>query len=360
MSSKKDKHYLNLALNLAKNMEGLTGTNPSVGSVLVKNDEIISLASTGYNGTPHSEFSLLNKIDKQTTKGSSLYVTLEPCSHYGKTPPCTNIIIDKKISRLVFGAHDIDERSSKRAKQILKSKKIKVKNINMPLINEFYKSYIFQRKYKQPYVVGKIACSKDFFIKSLKSKYISNAYTQSFSHHLRYKNHAILVTYKTINEDNPSLDCRLSGLNEYSPLKVIIDKDLKVKKSANIFKIKNTKIIIFYNSGDKKKIKFLKDKRAKLINVKLNKDGEFDLKEIMLTLYQNNIRFLLIEGGYQFTNKMLDKNLFNEFYLIKTDNKLRQSGKLNIKKIVYKLSKKFKIKSNIKQYFDKNRITRFI
>ena len=112
MSSKKDKLYLNLALNLAKNMEGLTGTNPSVGSVLVKNDEIVSLASTGYNGTPHSEFSLLNKIDKKITKGSSLYVTLEPCSHYGKTPPCTNIIIDKKISRLVFGAHDIDERLS--------------------------------------------------------------------------------------------------------------------------------------------------------------------------------------------------------------------------------------------------------
>ena len=93
MSSKKDKLYLNLALNLAKNMEGLTGTNPSVGSVLVKNDEIVSLASTGYNGIPHSEFSLLNKIDKKITKGSSLYVTLEPCSHYGKTPPCTLSLI---------------------------------------------------------------------------------------------------------------------------------------------------------------------------------------------------------------------------------------------------------------------------
>ncbi len=360
MSSKKDKLYLNLALNLAKNMEGLTGTNPSVGSVLVKNDEIISLASTGYNGTPHSEFNLLNKIDKKITKGSSLYVTLEPCSHYGKTPPCTNIIIDKKISRLVFGAHDIDERSSKRAKKILKSKKIKVKNINVPKINEFYKPYIFQRKYKKPYVVGKIACSKDFFIKSSKSKYISNTYTQSFSHYLRYKNQAILVTYKTINEDNPLLDCRLSGLNEYSPIKVIIDKNLKVKKNANIFKFKNTKIIIFYNSDEKKKIKFLKSKKVKLIKVKLEKNGEFDLKKIMSILYQNNIRFLLVEGGNQFTNKMLDKNLFNEFYLIKTDNKLRQSGKLNIKKIVYKLSKKFRIKNNINQYFDKNRITRFI
>ena len=335
MSSKKDKLYLNLALNLAKNMEGLTGTNPSVGSVLVKNDEIVSLASTGYNGTPHSEFSLLNKIDKKITKGSSLYVTLEPCSHYGKTPPCTNIIINKRISRLVFGAHDIDERSSKRAKQILKSKKIKVKNINVPKISEFYKPYIFQRKYKQPYVVGKIACSKDFFIKSSKSKYISNTYTQSFSHYLRYKNQAILVTYKTINEDNPLLDCRLSGLNEYSPIKVIIDKNLKVKKNANIFKLKNTKIIIFYNSGDKKKIKFLKSKKVKLINVKLEKNGEFDLKKVMSILYQNNIRFLLVEGGNHLTNKMLDKNLFNEFYLIKTDSKLRQSGKLNIKKTVY-------------------------
>ena len=360
MSSKKDKHYLNLALNLAKNMEGLTGTNPSVGSVLVKNDEVISLASTNYNGTPHSEFNLLNKFDRKTTKHSTLYVTLEPCSHYGKTPPCTNIIIDKKISRLVFGADDIDERSKKRAKQILKFNKIKVKSINVPKINEFYKPYIFQRKYKQPYVTGKIACSKDFFIKSLKSKYISNIYTQSFSHHLRYKNQAILVTYKTINEDNPLLDCRLSGLNEHSPIKVVIDKNLKIKKNANIFKLKNAKIIIFYNSGDKKKIKFLKSKKIKLINVKLNKESEFDLKKVMLILYQNNIRFLLVEGGNRLTNKLLDKNLFNEFYLIKTDNKLRKSGKLNIKRIVYKLSKKFKNKNNINQYFDKNNITRFI
>ena len=116
---------------------------------------------------------------------------------------------------------------------------------------------------------------------------------------------------------------------------------------------------IFYNSGDKKKIKFLKSKKVKLINVKLQRNGEFDLRKVMSILYQNNIRFLLVEGGNQLTNKMLNKNLFNEFYLIKTDNKLRQSGKLNIKKIVYKLSKKFKIKSNINQYFDKNRITRF-
>ena len=235
-----------------------------------------------------------------------------------------------------------------------------VKNINVPKINEFYKPYIFQRKYKQPYVVGKIACSKDFFIKSSKSKYISNIYTQSFSHHLRYKNQAILVTYKTINEDNPLLDCRLPGLNEYSPIKVIIDKNLKIKKNANIFKLENTKIIIFYNSGDKKKIKFLKGKRVKLINVKLKKNGEFDLKKIMLILYQKNIRFLLVEGGNQFTNKMLDENLFNEFYLIKTNNKLRQSGKLNIKKIVYKLLKKFRIRSNINHYFDRNSITKFI
>ena len=85
MSSKKDRLYLNLALNLAKNMEGLTGTNPSVGSVLVKNDEVISLASTGYNGTPHSEFSLLNKIDKKITKGSSLYVTF--CLLYTSPSP---------------------------------------------------------------------------------------------------------------------------------------------------------------------------------------------------------------------------------------------------------------------------------
>ena len=127
-------------------------------------------------------------------------------------------------------------------------------------------------------------------------------------------------------------------------------------------KIKKPTIVVGNSLGGHIALVFAKKypKKVKLIKVKLEKNGEFDLKKIMSILYQNNIRFLLVEGGNQFTNKMLDKNLFNEFYLIKTDNKLRQSGKLNIKKIVYKLSKKFKIKSNINQYFDKNRITRFI
>ena len=103
MSTKKDKFstkdikYMKLALNLARVRQGLTGTNPSVGCVIVKNDEIISIGQTGYKGTPHAEFNAINNSNDDL-KGSKMYVTLEPCSHYGKTSPCTNIIIQNKIN----------------------------------------------------------------------------------------------------------------------------------------------------------------------------------------------------------------------------------------------------------------------
>ena len=185
MSSKKDKFYLNLALNLAKNMEDLTGTNPSVGSVLVKNDEVISLASTGYNGTPHSEFNLLNKVDKKITKGSSLYVTLEPCSHYGKTPPCVDLIKSKKIRKTYYCFDDPDLRTYKKAKKRLKEKIIKINSSSKNL--NFYKGYYLNKKKKMPLVDAKIACSKDNFTINRKSKWITNLRSRKTAHLIRSK-----------------------------------------------------------------------------------------------------------------------------------------------------------------------------
>ena len=103
MSSKKDKFYLKLALNLAKQHEGLTRENPSVGCVIVKNNKILSLSNTSINGRPHAEANAIRLANKNDLKGSTIYVTLEPCTHYGKTPPCTDLIIKKKYQKLYMG-----------------------------------------------------------------------------------------------------------------------------------------------------------------------------------------------------------------------------------------------------------------
>ena len=102
MSSKKDNYYLNLALDLAKDREGLTGSNPSVGAIIVKNGLVISQGQTGFGGRPHAEFNAINSCKANELKGSTMYVTLEPCTHYGKTPPCIKQIINSKIKRVVI------------------------------------------------------------------------------------------------------------------------------------------------------------------------------------------------------------------------------------------------------------------
>ena len=127
MSSKNDKYYLKLALNLAKQNEGLTSENPSVGCVIVKNNKILSLSKTSINGRPHAEVNAIRLANTKYLKGSTIYVTLEPCTHHGKTPPCTNLIIKTKIREVIYSVTDIDERVKGKSFKILKSNKIIVR-----------------------------------------------------------------------------------------------------------------------------------------------------------------------------------------------------------------------------------------
>ena len=160
----KDKFYMDLALDLARSRHGLTGSNPSVGCVIVKNDKIISIGQTSFNGRPHAESNAI-KNSFEDLKGSKMYVTLEPCCHHGLTPPCTDLIIKSKISEVIYSVTDIDKRVSNKSFKILNSKKIIVKKgLLKNKIESFYYPYFFNRKKKLPYVTGKIAISKNNII----------------------------------------------------------------------------------------------------------------------------------------------------------------------------------------------------
>ena len=169
---------MTLALNLARARQGLTGDNPSVGCVIVKNDNIISIGQTGYNGRPHAEYSAI-KNSNENLKGAKLYVTLEPCNHYGKTPPCTKEIIKNKIIEVLYSIEDIDKRVKSKSFKILQRKNIIVKKgLLKNYVGDFYKSYFYNRKNKIPYVTGKIAISKNNLIYSKDNKKITNACIQ--------------------------------------------------------------------------------------------------------------------------------------------------------------------------------------
>jgi diaminohydroxyphosphoribosylaminopyrimidine deaminase/5-amino-6-(5-phosphoribosylamino)uracil reductase len=260
--SLKDKFYMEIALKLANARQGLTGSNPSVGCVIVKNDKIISIGQTSYNGRPHAEYNAIkNSVDD--LNGSKMYVTLEPCCHHGFTPPCTNLIINSKISEVIYSVADIDKRVRNKSFKILKSRNIEVKKgLLEDEINNFYSSYFINRIKKIPFVTGKIAVSKNNLIYSKLNKKITNIHSDKFTHLLRYKNDALMISYKTLNKDNSKLNCRIKGFRNYSPKRIILDNKLKTKINSYLIKTANKdNTIIFYNQADKSKVSNFKKKK---------------------------------------------------------------------------------------------------
>jgi len=356
--SKKDKTYMRLALNLAKIRHGLTGVNPSVGCVIVKNDEIISIGQTGFNGRPHAEYNAI-KNSNVNLEGSKMYVTLEPCNHYGQTPPCTKQIIKHKISKVIYSVEDVDKKVKGKSFKILRSKDIIVKkNLLSEEINIFYKPYYFNRKKRIPYVTGKIAVSKNNLIYSKGTKKITDIHSDKLTHFLRYKNDSLMVSYKTVNIDDPKLSCRLEGLGKFSPKRIILDNNLATNIGSYIFRTSNKKnTIIFYNKANKKKVLFFKKKGIQLIKTNLLKNKNFDIESIFRKIYILGCRNLLVEGGNDLSKSIIKKKLFNQFYLFKSPKSLS-------KLVAYKgfncfkdLSQKYKSKNKINTLLGKDSIT---
>ena len=354
----KDKNYMNLAINLARVRQGLTGVNPSVGCVITKDDDIISIGQTGFNGRPHAETNAINN-SLQNLSGAKMYVTLEPCNHYGKTPPCTKRIIKSGIKEVFYPINDIDNKVKGKSFKILIKENIKVsrgllKNKTMDL----YESYIINRKYKLPFVTAKIAISKNKLLYSEKVKRITNQSSDKLSHYLRYKNDAIMISSNTLNIDNPKLNCRLSGYEKFSPKRIILDKDLNINLSTYIFKTaKKNNTIIFHCSSDHSKIKILKKKGITLIKSRLNFKKRFNLKIIFKKLFSLGIRNLLVEGGEKITKNMLKNRLINQFYLFESLKTLPKTKKHVIFTSNNILNRNYKVKSMISSKLAKDKIT---
>jgi len=356
--SLKDKFYMEIALMLANSRQGLTGSNPSVGCVIVKNDKIISIGQTSFDGRPHAEFNAIkNCIDD--LDGSKMYVTLEPCCHHGLTPPCTNIIIKSKISEVIYSVADIDKRVRNKSLKILNSKNIKVKKgLLENKINNFYSTYFFNRKNQLPFVTGKIAVSKNNLIYSKLNKKITNIHSDKFTHLLRYKNDAIMVSYKTLNKDNSKLNCRIKEFGKYSPKRIILDNRLQTKINSYLIKTANKdNTIIFYNQANKSKVLDFKKKNIQLIRSKVNEQGKFDIKAILKKLYKYNCRNLIIEGGDSLTSHLLKNKIFNKFYLYKSPKNLSKKTEYLKFNSLDILKKNYKNKFNLKLFLGKDKIT---
>ncbi len=314
--------FSTLALNLAEKNLGKTKKNPSVGCIIVKDGSVISSAVTSINGRPHAEFNALNR--DINFKDSYMYVTLEPCTHYGKTPPCTRIIKQKKLKKVFYLFDDPDHRTHKKAKKILnkiqKIQKNKFKNADL------YRSYFLNKLEKFPQIDAKIAISNDYFTISKNNKWITNYRSRKVAHLIRSQYDCIISTSNSINKDNSLLNCRINGLDNYKPDLVIIDRFLKLKKKLKIFNLANRrKTYIITSSNNQKKISFFRKKKIKIINFD-NLNNKKDFMKLFEKLFELGKRRVLIESGLIFLNQLFKFKFINNLYLFKSNRSLKTKG----------------------------------
>ena len=331
--AQKNSYFMNLALNQAKFALGKTSENPAVGCVIVKNDCVISAGFTGTGGRPHAEQNAI-LLSKKNTRNTSIYVTLEPCSHYGKTPPCTKTIAKKGIKKVFFSINDPDLRSKNKCSQILRVKNISVnKGVCSSELKQFYKSYIKSKKSLIPFVTCKMALSKDFFIINKKDKWITNQFSRGRVHLMRSNHDCVMTSSKTVINDNPKLTCRIKGLESSSPSRIILDKNLSIPITSNVIRESmRYRTIIFYNKYNHKKLNMLKKQKIEFVKIPLDINYELDLYESLIKAKELGFYRIFLESGIKLASSFLSKNLVDELSLFISNKKLKKDGKNNIKK----------------------------
>lgn len=295
---KVDKHYMKIALDLAKLGKGKVNPNPLVGAVIVKDKKIIAKGYHEKYGEDHAEVNAF-KNAKENLAGATMYVTLEPCSHYGKTPPCVDKIIDNKISRVVIGMMDPNKLVLGQGIKKLQDAGIEVEvgvlEEECKKLNEVFIKYI---KNEKPFVVLKAAMSLDGKISTAsgESKWITGNKSRSEVHKLRNDLSAIMVGVDTVIIDNPYLTCRI--VDGRNPIRIIIDSKLRIPKDSNVLENTNDikTIIATTEKAPKEKIDYLENLGVWVIKTK-STDEKVNLKELMIKLGELKIDSILLEGG---------------------------------------------------------------
>lgn len=330
---------MSLAINLAKKNLGLTAPNPSVGCVIVKNNQIIATGITSIGGRPHAERVAIDSIsDKTILHGATLYSTLEPCCHFGLSAPCTDLIIENKIGSVVVGEIDPDSRVNGGGIAKLKAAGIKIlTGICEQETKKLNHSFSVSKSQGRPLVSLKIATSLDGKIatKTGDSKWISNEKSRKFAHILRAEADAILIGGNTVRLDNPSLDCRILGLEHCSPHKLILSQSLNFSFNEKIFATKkgsaSTILLTHQANFDSKNLQNWLQKSSDNQVVFFDAVQDSNPKQLKLDLILQKIcslgiNSLLVEGGSSIATAFLQQNLVDELIWIRSQKIIGNDG----------------------------------
>jgi diaminohydroxyphosphoribosylaminopyrimidine deaminase/5-amino-6-(5-phosphoribosylamino)uracil reductase len=310
------EEYMKLALELAKKGIGRVHPNPMVGAVIVKDGKILGQGYHKKCGEGHAEVNAFKDAEEknENVEGAEMYVTLEPCSHFGKTPPCADKIIEKKISKVFIGTLDPNPLVAGRGVKKLKDAGIYVEygilESECYKLNEVFMKYIVK---KEPFVVMKTGMSLDGKIATYsgESKWITEEKSREDVHNLRNELTGIMVGINTVLKDNPQLTCRVNGGR--NPIRIIVDSTLKIPidcKIVNTAKEVET-IIATTDKANLDKINSLEDKGVKIIVVP-SKNGKVNLKELMTILGKLKIDSILLEGGGTLNFSALEEGIVDK------------------------------------------------
>tara|TARA_B110001450_G_scaffold25164_1_gene22180 strand:+ start:294 stop:1304 length:1011 start_codon:yes stop_codon:yes gene_type:complete len=297
-------------LQIAKNGIGTTRPNPSVGAVIVYQNKIIGEGFTSPHGENHAEVNAINAVEnKSLLKEATIFVTLEPCSHFGKTPPCADLIVKHQLKQVIIGCLDSNSLVAGKGVSHLENAGI---NVIVGVLEKecrmHHKRFFKVQENKRPYIILKWAETKDGFVAPIsknenKPIFISNTYSQQLVHKLRSAEHAILVGTKTVLADNPKLNIRSwSGEN---PIRVVLDNTLRIPKNSNILD-GITKTIIITSAKDKN---IVSSKNLIFEEIDFSKNIAKQVCEV-LSKYQ--IQSLIVEGGTQTLQTFIDEKLWDE------------------------------------------------
>ncbi|MDR4951979.1 bifunctional diaminohydroxyphosphoribosylaminopyrimidine deaminase/5-amino-6-(5-phosphoribosylamino)uracil reductase RibD [Chryseobacterium sp. ES2] len=311
-----DEFYIKRCIELAQKALGNTYPNPLVGSVIVHNGEIIGEGYHHKAGEHHAEINAINSVkNKDLIPESTIYVSLEPCAHYGKTPPCALKIKELGFKKVVIGAMDSHDKVNGKGKKIIQDAGIEaISGILEKECIELNKRFFTYHEKKRPYIILKWAESDDGFLdKDFKPTAVSNTLVNQFVHQLRADEHAILVGTQTALNDNPSLTVRnTEGVN---PVRILIDFDLKVPASFNIYNSEaRTLVLNSVKESTEEHIQFIQIHKAHF------------LRELMEVLYKEQIQSVIIEGGRFTLQQFINANLWDEAIVIKNENLILENG----------------------------------
>ena len=283
--------YLKQALTLAKSYRGYCAPNPAVGAVLVEEGKIIAEGTHTGPGSSHAEVDAIKRAP-QITPSTILYVTLEPCSHQGRTPPCVDAIIHAGIKTVYFAFKDPNPIIA--GQSVLNEKGIHCEQVSVDEINDFYRSYAYWTKHKKPFVTAKLAMSMDGKIAGKHSKpvLITGSKTNQFTHELRNKSDAILTSARTIINDDPQMNVRLNQQTHSKPL-YILNSNLTLPDSAKIFE--TAKSVTVFNPDEN--------------------EPKVCLDLLLTSIGQDGVHDLLIEAGGRCFNQFIKENLVNIAYV---------------------------------------------